>query len=234
VQRFFAHLCKNNHLAANPAADLDLPRKPHRHLPKGLSREDLATVLEIPDTRDPLGIRDRAILETLYATGARRSEIANLDLSDLDRSGATLHIRHGKGDKSRLVPIGAQALQWLEKYLETTRPRLQLDTSEQALFLSGYGTRLSPAYLGNWVARTIKSAGIARQGSCHLFRHSCATHMLENGCDSRLIQQLLGHTRADTTAIYTQVAITALREAYHRTHPSAGAGETGTEAPEQP
>jgi integrase/recombinase XerD len=234
VQRFFAHLCKTNHLQANPAADLDLPRKPHRHLPKGLSREDLATVLEIPDTRDPLGIRDRAILETLYATGARRSEIANLDLSDLDRSGATLHIRHGKGDKSRLVHIGAQALQWLEKYLETTRPRLQLDTSEQALFLSGYGTRLSPAYLGNWVARTIKSARIARQGSCHLFRHSCATHMLENGCDSRLIQQLLGHTRADTTAIYTQVAITALREAYHRTHPSAGAGETGTEAPEQP
>jgi integrase/recombinase XerD len=231
VQRFFAHLCKNNHLAANPAADLDLPRKPHQQLPKGLAREDIAEVLAVPDTRDPLGIRDRAILETLYATGARRTEITNLDLSDLDRSGGTLHIRHGKGDKSRLVPIGKTALNWLQKYLEQTRPRLLLETGEQALFLSGYGTRLSPAYLGNWVARTIKAAGIARQGSCHLFRHSCATHMLENGCDSRIIQQLLGHARADTTAIYTQVAITALREAYTRTHPSAGAGKPASGPP---
>ncbi|MEX1117570.1 MAG: phage integrase N-terminal SAM-like domain-containing protein, partial [Terrimicrobiaceae bacterium] len=94
VQRFFGHLCKTNYLQANPAADLDLPRKPYRQLPKGLSRESLAEILARPDTRDPLGIRDRAILETLYATGARRSEITNLDLSDLDPSGATLHIRH--------------------------------------------------------------------------------------------------------------------------------------------
>jgi len=222
LQRFFAYLCKENHLEANPAADLELPRKPHRQLPKGLGREEVAAVLAIPDTRDPLGIRDRAILETLYATGARRSEMVKLDLADLDAEGGTLHIRQGKGGKSRVVPIGGRALDWLGRYLQTTRPRLVLDAAEQALFLSGYGERMSPTYLGNWVTRTVKAAQVSRTGSCHLFRHSCATHMLENGADSRFVQQMLGHERADTTAIYTQVTITALRAVYARTHPSAG------------
>ncbi|MDG0995488.1 MAG: site-specific tyrosine recombinase XerC [Akkermansiaceae bacterium] len=221
VQTFFAHLCKNNLLPANPAADLDLPRKQHRQLPKGLSREDLTILLHAPDIRDPLGIRDRAILETLYATAARRSELVNLDLADLDRQGSTIHIREGKGGKSRLVPVGKSALHWLERYLDETRPRLVLDNTEQALFLSGYGERISPGYLGNWVSRTIKAAGISRRGGCHLLRHSCATHMLENGADIRLIQQLLGHARLDTTSIYTEVAITHLKEVYNRTHPAA-------------
>lgn len=221
VQTFFAHLCKNNHLPANPAADLNLPRKSHRQLPKGLSREELTTLLHMPDIRDPLGIRDRAILETLYATAARRSELTNFDLSDLDLSEASLHIREGKGGKNRLVPVAKSALYWLEKYLDETRPRLVLDNTEQALFLSGYGGRISPGYLGNWVSRTLKAAGINKRGGCHLLRHSCATHMLENGADIRLIQQLLGHARLDTTSIYTNVAITHLREVYNRTHPAA-------------
>lgn len=221
VQRFFAHLCKTNHLAANPAADLDLPRKQRRKLPKGLSREEVATVLDMPDTRDPLGIRDRAMLETFYATGIRRSELVNLDVSDLDREGRTLHIRHGKGDKDRVVPVGERALQWIAAYLEHTRPRLAMDAAEPALFLSGYGERMSATYLGNWVRKTVEASRVSRVGSCHLFRHSCATHMLENGCDSRLIQQMLGHASAETTAIYTQVSITALRDAYARSHPSA-------------
>lgn len=221
LQRFFAHLCKTNHLQANPAADLELPRKQRRKLPKGLSREEIATVLDLPDVRDPLGIRDRAMLETLYATAIRRSELVNLDMSDLDREGRTLHIRHGKGDKDRVVPVGERALQWLTAYLEHTRPRLVMDAAEPALFLSGYGERMSATYLGNWVRKTIEAARVSRVGSCHLFRHSCATHMLENGCDSRLIQQMLGHASAETTAIYTQVSITALRDAYARSHPSA-------------
>ncbi len=225
VQRFFAHLCKHNHLDANPASDLELPRKPHRQLPRGLSREEIATLMDMPDVRDPLGIRDRAILETLYATGARRSELVRLDLADLDIGGGTLHIHKGKGGKSRVVPIGARALHWLGLYLEHTWPRLLMDLAEPALFLSGYGERLSPGYLGNWVARTVKASEIGKTGSCHLFRHSCATHMLENGADSRLIQQLLGHERADTTQIYTQVAITHLRDVYERTHPAAKAPE---------
>ena len=221
LQRFFAHLCKTNHLPANPAADLDLPRKQNRRLPRGLSKEELAAVLNLPDIRDPLGIRDRAILETLYATGARRSELVNLDLADLDPSSQTLLIRKGKGDKDRLLPIGKTALYWLDQYLQKSRPKLLLEVSEQALFLSGYGERISPGYLGNWVAKTIKEAGIEKQGSCHLLRHSCATHMHENGADIRVIQQLLGHARLDTTSIYTQVAIGHLKDVYQRTHPAA-------------
>jgi len=181
--------------------------------------------MALPDIRDPLGIRDRAILETFYATGARRSELTNLDLSDLDASNQTLLIRKGKGNKDRLLPIGKTALHWLDQYLEKSRPKLLLEVSEQALFLSGYGQRLSPGYLGNWVAKTIKAADIQKQGSCHLLRHSCATHMHENGADIRVIQQLLGHARLDTTSIYTQVAITHLKEVYQRTHPAAGEGE---------
>ena len=220
IQRLFAHLTKKNHIPANPAADLELPRKPYHRLPKGLTRQELAIVLNVPNITDPLGIRDRAILETLYATAARRSELVNLDLQDLDSSARTIHIRQGKGGKSRLVPVAKNALHWLQRYLEKTRPLLTISTTEQALFLSGYGSRLSATYLGNWVTKTITAADINKQGSCHLFRHSCATHMLENGADIRLIQQLLGHANLDTTSIYTEVAITHLKEVYGRTHPS--------------
>ena len=122
LQRFFAHLCKENHLPANPAADLELPRKQQRRLPKGLSKEELADLMAAPDVRDPLGIRDRAILETFYATGARRSELTGLDLSDLDQSTQTLLIRKGKGDKDRLLPIGKTTLHWLVTYLEKAAP----------------------------------------------------------------------------------------------------------------
>jgi integrase/recombinase XerD len=110
IQRFFAYLCKNNHIDANPASDLDLPRQPSRLLPKGLPMDELTRLLESPDTRDPLGIRDRALLETLYATGIRRTELVQIELQDLDPKSQTLHIREGKGGKSRLVPIGQQAL----------------------------------------------------------------------------------------------------------------------------
>jgi len=221
VQRFFGWLCRHHRLEANPASDLELPRKPPRGLPRGLSREHVRAVMALPDTADPLGIRDRAILETLYATGMRRSELVALDLCDLDTEGQTLHIRKGKGGKGRVVPLGASALKWLDAYLDKTRPQLLIDPGEQTLFLSGYGERLSATYVGNWVAKTVKAADIGKSGSCHLFRHSCATHMLENGADIRIIQQLLGHARLDTTQIYTEVAIKALKEVHARTHPTA-------------
>jgi len=219
IQRLFAHLCKSNHIPANPAADLDLPRQTPKQLPRGLSRQQTLDLLAIPDTRDPLGIRDRAILELLYTTGIRRAELARLDLADLDPADATLHIRQGKGGKSRLVPVGQTALEWIQKYQRETRPRLQLDLTEQALFLSGYGTRVTTGHLTDWMKKTLKKAGIEKPGACHLMRHSCATHMLENGADIRLIQQLLGHAKLDTTSGYTQVAITHLREVHARTHP---------------
>jgi integrase/recombinase XerD len=161
------------------------------------------------------------MLETFYATGIRRGELVGLDVSDLEMSLGQLHIRKGKGGKGRLVPVGQQSLAWLEKYLETSRPLLVFRSEEPALFLSGYGDRLSSGHLGNWVSRTLKAAGIQRAGACHLFRHACATHMLENGADIRFIQELLGHARLDTTQIYTKVSIQALHAVYRRCHPAA-------------
>ena len=228
VKRFFAWLVREGRIPANPASDLEMPRVPPRRLPRGLSREELAALLSVPDTGDPMGVRDRAILETLYASGARRRELCLLDLPDLDPAGGTLHVRHGKGQKERLVPIGQNALRWLDRYLLECRPLLTGDPAEQALFLSGYGERITPGHLGNWVKKALLQAGIDRPGSCHLLRHAAATHMLEGGADSRLVQQFLGHAKADTTALYTQVAIESLKAAYHASHPSAsgeGAGE---------
>jgi len=221
LQRFFSWLCRQKHLGANPAADLELPRKPPAPLPRGLTSEELEAVFKLPDGSDALGIRDRAILETFYATGIRRSELVGLDVGDLETRLRQLHVRKGKGGRGRVVPVGDRALRWLQNYLQCSRPNLILSLEEPALFVSGYGDRLSAGYVGNWVSRMLKSAGIQKPGSCHLFRHSCATHMLENGADIRFIQELLGHARLDTTQIYTKVSIQALHTVYRRCHPAA-------------
>jgi integrase/recombinase XerD len=219
VQAFFAWACRENFLPANPAADLDLPRKAPRGLPCTLSPHEVETILAVPDVSDPLGVRDRAILETFYGTGVRRFELVNLDVNDVDRSRGVVLVRRGKGGKARVAPLGAAALGWVVRYLEECRPLLEVNASEGALFLSGYGGRFSPNYLGNWVRRTIDAAGIGKTGSCHLFRHACATHLLENGADLRMIQELLGHARLDTTQIYTAVSITQLRKVHAKCHP---------------
>ena len=218
VQRFFAWMCRENVLPANPAADLQLPRKPAKLLPKALSHDEVAAVFAIPDAGDVLGLRDRCMLEVFYSCALRRSEITRLDVEDLDLKRSVLRV-FGKGGKTRVVPIGEQAAHWLGQYLEQSRPRLELSINEKALFLSGYGERLSPGYVGNWVTRTLKKAKVSKSGSCHLLRHSCATHMHENGADIRVIQQLLGHARLDTTQIYTEVSIVQLQEVHARTHP---------------
>jgi len=183
LQGFFAWQCRDDLLPSNPAADLELPRKPKRSLPKALSTEETALALAVPDVSDPLGVRDRAILEILYATGLRRAEVVRLDLTDIDRALGTVWVRQGKGGKDRVVPLGGHAGHWLDRYLKECRPRLEVSAKEKALFLTGYGERFSPGALGNWVRRVLRTAGIERPGACHLLRHSCATHMLENGAD---------------------------------------------------
>ena len=220
LQSFFAWLCKTNRLTANPAADLELPRKPNKTLPRSLTIAEVNAVLNIPDVTDPLEIRDRAMLELFYSTGIRRIELVRIDIEDLDRDRCTLAVR-GKGKKDRVVPVGRRAVDWIEKYLEQTRPLLLVNLNEHALFLTGYGERFSPGYVSNWVRQVIRQADIGRTGSCHVLRHSCATHMLENGADIRFIQQLLGHARLDTTQIYTDVSIVQLREVHARCHPTA-------------
>lgn len=219
VRRFFAWLCRSGMIPANPAADLDLPRKQVRSLPKSLSAEEIRCLLAVPNTADPFGLRDRTMLELFYATGIRRTEMVHLDLGDYDPQGRTLTVRKGKGGKSRVLPVGERAAAWLDRFLTDSRPLFDHLPSESALFLSGYGTRFSPAYLGNWIKKLMIRCGIDKPGSCHLWRHSCATDMHRGGADIRYVQEMLGHARMETTQIYTHVHIQALQEVHRQCHP---------------
>ena len=220
LKDWFSWLVRQNVLLSNPASELELPRMEKRLPAESLSLREVEAILALPDVSDPLGLRDRAILEVLYSCGLRRTELTNLKLVDLNRDRLTLQIRQGKGKKDRVIPIGARALGWVERYLAEVRPRLLLDTREHALFLTGYGGPFNPDVLSRQVAALIKQAKIGRPGSCHLFRHTCATLLLEGGADIRFIQQLLGHEKLETTAIYTEVSIKQLQEVHRRCHPA--------------
>ena len=219
VKLFFSWLCKQRVLEANPASELELPRTGKSLPVEALSRSEVETLLSLPDITDPLGIRDRAMLEVFYSTGIRRSELTRLELPDLKSEKCVLSV-HGKGNKERVVPIGKRAFTWLDKYLNDVRPLLVLDPDTRAIFLSGYGEAFNPQVLGRIISRYIRQADIGRSGGSHLLRHTCATHMLEGGADIRYIQQLLGHAKLETTAIYTEVSITQLRAVHSRCHPA--------------
>ncbi len=219
----FSWLCKKHVLEANPASEIELPRSEKRLPVETLARSEVETVLALADVTDPLGIRDRAMLELFYSTGIRRSEMSRLEIGDLHRERRLLAVRLGKGRKDRVVPVGARAMRWIEKYIEDVRPLLVLHPDEQALFLSGYGESFNPDVLGRKIVQYIKKADLGRKGGAHLLRHTCATHMLEGGADIRYIQQLLGHEKLETTAIYTQVSIVQLQAVHARCHPAESA-----------
>lgn len=231
LRAFFKHLNKNNHILYNPAADLDLPRQEKR-LPKHvLSVSEVETILNVPDVTDSIGIRDRAILEVLYSTGIRRSELINLRLFDLDSERGTLMVRLGKGNKDRMVPIGERAIAWIDKYRYEVRLEYVQHPDPETLFLTQLGEAFSPVRMTQMVRRYVDKADIGKSGSCHLFRHAMATQMLENGADIRHLQEMLGHTSPDTTQIYTQVSIRRLIEVHKRTHPAKlGKGDQGGQA----
>ncbi len=221
VRGLFAWLAKNNFILYNPASDIEMPRDEHR-LPKAvLSAQEAELVVQVPDVNDPVGLRDRGILETLYSTGIRRCELIALKLYELDQERGLLRVSQGKGKRDRLVPIGERAVKWIEKYLIEVRPRWLFNSGEQALFITADGVSLSESHLTQMVRRYVDKSGIAKKGSCHLFRHSCATLLLENGADIRYIQQLLGHASLETTQIYTRVSIRELKRVHDRCHPSA-------------
>ena len=220
VRGLFKWLCREGWLEADPAAHLEMPKEERRLPQDTLSEPEVAAILNVPDTEDPLGIRDRAILEVLYSTAIRRTEVARLELRDLCSDRQTLFVRKGKGGKDRIVPIGKRALEWTERYIDGTRPLLLIDMAEPALFLTGYGKGFTPNSLGNLVTKIVRRA-LDRRGSCHLLRHACATHMLEHGADVRIIQQLLGHAKLETTQVYTEVSIKLLQEVHNRTHPAS-------------
>ncbi len=220
LMNFFAWLCKQRVLDANPASEIELPRAEKRLPVEALSVAEVEAVLSQPNIADPLGIRDRAALELFYSTGIRRAELVRLEVSDLNREKRLLRIRQGKGHKDRVVPVGTRALRWLEKYLADVRPLLLVHAQEPALFLSGYGEPFNADVLGRKVVQYIEAARTGHKGGAHLLRHTCATHLLEGGADIRYIQQLLGHEKLETTAIYTEVSIIQLQAVHSRCHPA--------------
>jgi len=218
VQYLFRWAVRKGHVGANPAADIDRPREVRR-LPAWLNPEEVAAILAAPDTQTPIGLRDRAILELLYSTGIRRTEAVRLGIYDLEATQGVLRINQGKGGKDRVVPIGTRALTWLQRYLDGPRA-LWAPLGEQRLFLTDSGRPFQPEPFGHLVRRYLTAAGIHKPGSCHLFRHTMATALLEGGCDVRLIQAMLGHAKLDTTAVYTHVGIAHLKRAHAAHHPA--------------
>jgi len=217
---WFRWLTRERHLPHNPASELELP-KPPKKLPRAiLSVAQVESVLAQADTGEPIGVRNRAILEVFYSCGIRRLELIGLKLYDVDVERGMLMVRQGKGGKDRFIPIGERACVWLARYLNEVRPELAVSSHEQALFLDEVGRRMRTSYLGDLVKRHIEAAGIEVIGACHLFRHACATHMLEGGADIRFIQAMLGHAQLSTTEIYTHVSIAKLKEIHAATHPA--------------
>ena len=222
VKGWFRWLARQNHLLHNPASELILPRLENR-LPKYiLNAEEAETVLQQPDVHTIEGLRDRAILETFYATGMRRMEVAQLKLYDIDRERGTVMIRQGKGKKDRHIPMGERALAWIAKYVNEARAELLAAADDGTVFLDSMGAPFDRMYLTSVVRGYIRKAKIGKAGGCHLFRHTVATLMLENGADIRIIQELLGHAKLTTTELYTRVSINLLKQVYLATHPGAG------------
>jgi len=220
VKAFFKYLARNNYILSNPASELELPRIEKRLPRHVLTVNEAERVLVQPKLSDPLGVRDRAILEILYSTGIRRLELINLKLYDMDVERGTVMIRQGKGKKDRMIPIGDRAMMWVDKYLTEVRPRLVFEPDDGTLFLANHGEQFTPCRLTQMVGRYVRKADINKSGACHLFRHTMATLMLENGADIRFIQQMLGHSRLETTEIYTKVSIRKLKEIHTATHPA--------------
>ena len=237
LRAFFKYLSKNNLVLYNPAADLEMPRIEKR-LPRCvLSAPEAESVINVPDVTTPVGVRDRAILETFYSTGMRRMELSALKLFDVDAERGTVMVRQGKGKKDRKIPIGDRALLWLEKYLCDVRPSLVAEPDCGTLFLTVKGGPIGGSWLSQMGRDYLAQSGVGKMGACHIFRHSMATLMLENGADIRFIQAMLGHADLSTTEVYTQVSIRKLKEVHTATHPAkmtrtGDAGRMAAEGPE--
>lgn len=220
VKGLFKWLAQTNRILFNPASELVLPRI-ERRLPKTiLNVAEVEAVLALPDVDEPLGLRDRAIMEVLYSTGMRRGELQALRLWHVDADRGVVSIEQGKGHRDRVVPIGERALVWVDRYLADARPSLVVPPDEGILFLTVEGNDLTLDHLSVRFGRYIKAA-TGKSGSCHTFRHTMATLMLEGGADIRHIQEILGHVEVSSTQIYTHVSIEALKAVHARCHPGA-------------
>ncbi len=214
---FYKFLRLNGTIAANPAEDLRSPRT-FRALPKFLTVDDVEALLAAPDPTHPRGLRDKALIELLYATGVRVSELVGLRVSDVRVQEGFLKTM-GKGSKERIVPIGDEATRWVSAYLTTGRPALVKKRDVPWLFLNARGQRLSRVGFWKGLKAYGRKAGIRSPLSPHVLRHSFATHLLDRGADLRAIQAMLGHANLSTTQIYTHVLEARLRSVYDRFHP---------------
>lgn len=227
IRHFCRWLLRNGLLEQDATDGLRLPRRPARLPSVVLSAADAETVLAQPNAESLLGLRDRAILETLYSTGMRRQELVQLRVSDLDRERGVVLIREGKGRRDRVVPIGARAIGWIDRYLRMVRPRWLREPDAGSLFLTSRGNPLYGPRLSDRVRRYLREAGVAQSGSCHVFRHTMATLLLENGADIRVVQEILGHASLATTALYTHVAIGRIKLVHSATHPAERGARQG-------
>lgn len=227
LRSFYKWADRNSLVPANPMLMIRTPKQAKR-LPKAISVEEIERLLSTPDDRDLLGARDRAILETLYSTGIRVSELVDLDFADLDEYSEALRIR-GKGRKERLVPLGSHALRAIRHYVQILQrdPRFNKDHKEGdriPLFINKHGGRLSSRSVRRKLDKYLKEAGLDPDISPHTLRHSFATHLLGNGADLRSVQELLGHQSLSTTQVYTHLTTQRMRDAYDQAHPRAEAG----------
>jgi len=220
LRAWYGWLRRHKQITVDPTLDIEFPKE-ERRLPRNiLTQSEVEQLIAQPDVKTPLGLRDRAMLETLYSTAMRRAELAQLRSHDLDAERQLIMIRCGKGKQDRMVPIGRRALDWVQAYLDNVRPELLINPRETALFLTPRGGPLDPQSLSDMVRKYVQQSGIRKRGGCHLFRHATATLMLENGADVRYVQALLGHADLRTTQIYTHVSITQLRKVHEQTHPA--------------
>jgi integrase/recombinase XerD len=221
LRSFYRHLRRENVIAHDPTADLRAPRKSQK-LPQVLTRGEVAQLLAAPKGTEPSALRDRALLELMYACGLRASEAIELDVGDVDLRHGILRAR-GKGSKERLVPVGREAVTAVKSYLQRGRPELVGLREERRLFVNRRGSGLTRQGLYKIVQRHARAVGLADKMSPHTLRHTFATHLLAGGCDLRAVQEMLGHADIATTQIYTHLSAERLKDVYFAAHPRAGA-----------
>jgi integrase/recombinase XerD len=216
-RRFYRFLLREGVIKEDPTLKIDMP-KIGRSLPKSLSESEVEALLQAPDISDPLGHRDRAMLEVLYATGLRVSELINLDQGQINLNQGVLRIR-GKGDRERLIPLGEEAQRWLRDFINAARGEILLERQSEYLFPTRRGDRMTRQAFWHIIKRYARKAGINARLSPHTLRHAFATHLLNNGADLRVVQMLLGHSDLSTTQIYTHVARERMKELHAQHHP---------------